>query len=85
MQTQTLIYPHKTGQFSTQLAIVSFATGTLLMLLTKAFDNNIMLVFIDLTISFIVFVFNTITLIYLLYFLSIEIENREYYLVKILI
>jgi hypothetical protein len=74
----------KAGQFSTQLAIASFAIGTALFLVNNTFHFSDLL-FIGLLYVSIAFVFNTITFFYLIYFMIIEQNHKEYFLIKILI
>jgi O-antigen/teichoic acid export membrane protein len=74
----------KAGQFSTQLAIASFAIGTALFLVNNAFHFPDLL-FIGLLYIGIAFIINTITFFYLIYFMIIERDHKEYFLIKIMI
>jgi O-antigen/teichoic acid export membrane protein len=74
----------KAGQFSTQLAIVSFVIGTILFLINNAFHFPDLL-FIGLLYIGIAFILNTITFFYLIYFIIIEREQKEYFFLKIMI
>ena len=74
----------KAGQFSTQLAIVSFAIGTALFLVNNTFHFSYLL-FIGLLFVSIAFVFNTITFFYLIYFMIVERDHKEYFMIKIMI
>lgn len=81
---EKITYQSKSGVFSTQLAIASFAIGTLLLLLGKYFPNEYSLVAGALYVVG-AFVVNAAVLLVLVYFFLAEPENREYYAIKILI
>ncbi len=74
----------KAGKFSTQLAITSFIIGTILFLVYNTFHVQDLL-FIGLLYIGIAFILNTITFFYLIYFMIIEREQKQYFLIKILI
>jgi O-antigen/teichoic acid export membrane protein len=74
----------KAGRFSTQLAIVSFTIGTALFLINNTFHFPDLL-FIGLLYVSIAFILNTITFFYLIYFMIVERDHKEYFLLKIMI
>lgn len=76
---------YKTGQFSTQLAIISFTIGTLFLIAHLFFPKEDYIIIFGFLYVVIAFIFNFITLLYLIYFLIVEIQKQEYYLIKILI
>jgi hypothetical protein len=77
-------YQNATGIFSTQLAIGSFAIGTLLLILQVLLHNET-LIEIGLYYVIIAFIANLIMLLYLSFLLFTQLNHQEYYIIKILI
>lgn len=77
-------YNHATGLFSTQIAIGSFAIGTLLLIahLTRATGELFSIGFFYIAIAFLV---NLIVLLKLCYLYLTQKNHQEYFAVKILI
>lgn len=61
-------YLRKAGEFSTHMAIGSFAIGTLILLLYKTIPDNFDMLLIGLAYIVIAFVLNSIVFFHLLYY-----------------
>jgi hypothetical protein len=77
-------YQNATGIFSTQLAVGSFAIGTLLLILQVLLHNEI-LIEIGIYYVIIAIIVNLIMLLYLSFLLFTQLNHQEYYIIKILI
>jgi hypothetical protein len=84
MKTATFDPPLQ-GKFSTELAIISFAIGTFLLLLQKMAPDNFNILFIGLLYVLFAILVNGIMLINLAYHFIILPKQREYIAIKILI
>ncbi|MDD5151130.1 MAG: hypothetical protein PHC28_11765 [Flavobacterium sp.] len=73
------------GRFSTELAIVSFAIGTVLLLIQKLAPSNFNLLFIGLLYVLFAILVNGIMFFNLAYHFIILPKKREYIAIKILI
>jgi hypothetical protein len=77
--------PPLQGKFSTELAIISFAMGTVLLVIQKLAPNNFEILFIGLFYILFALLVNGIMLINLAYHFIILPKHREYIAIKILI
>lgn len=82
---EPLKYLSKAGEFSTQLAIGSFAIGTLLLVAQQLFPQEINIILCGLCYVILAFVLNLIVFLYLLYYCLVHREYREYFAIKMLI
>lgn len=73
------------GKFSTELAVVSFAIGTILLLLQKLAPNNLNILIIGLFYVLFAILINGIMFVNLAYQFIILPKYREYLAIKILI
>jgi len=78
-------YLRKAGEFSTHMAIGSFAIGTLILLLYKMIPDNLNMLLIGLAYIVIAFVLNSLVFFHLLYYFITQKNYREYFAVKMLI
>lgn len=78
-------YLRKAGEFSTHMAIGSFAIGTLILLLYKIIPENSNMLLIGLAYIVIAFVLNSLVFFHLLYYFVTQKNYREYFAVKMLI
>jgi hypothetical protein len=80
------LYPKSfKGDYSTELAIGTFAIGTLLFLLYYVFPNKTELIMTGIYYILLAFFTNGLTLLYLLYLLIVLPIQRENIIIKILI
>lgn len=84
MKTNTLNQSLK-GEFSTILAIISFAIGTVLLVIHKLFPDNFEILFIGLLYVLFAILVNGIMFFNLAYHFIISPKQREYIAIKILI
>lgn len=84
MKTATF-EPPLFGKFSTELALISFGIGTLLLLLQKLAPTNYEILFVGLLYVLFAILINGIMLFNLAYHFIILPKHREYIAIKILI
>lgn len=77
--------PYLFGKFSTQLAVISFGIGTVLLLFQKLAPTNYNILFVGLFYLLFAILVNGIILINLAYHFIILPKQREYIAIKILI
>jgi len=80
-----IYYLRKAEEFSTHMAIGSFAIGTLILLLYKMIPDNLNLLLVGLAYIIIAFVLNGLVFFHLLYYFITQKNYREYFAVKMLI
>lgn len=78
-------YLSKAGEFSTQLAITSFAIGTLLLVAQQLFPQETDIVLCGFFYVILAFVLNLIVFLYLFYYFCLHRQYREYFAIKMLI
>ena len=78
-------YQSKSGLLSTQIALSSFAIGTVIMLLHYVYPNEELIWFIGSSFVALAFLVNAAMMVLLIYFFLKETEHREYFAIKILI
>jgi hypothetical protein len=85
METQTIQDTQVGGKFSTELAIGSFAIGTLLFATHMALPQNIEIMVCGFIYVLVALALNVLVLLNLVYYLIILPQHREYLTIKILI
>ncbi len=78
-------YKNATGLFSTQLAVITFVLGTVLLCIQLTIEFNISFILLGFTYVLMAFFFNGLMLIELIRLFITQKNHRNYYMIKILI